>query len=856
MRKWILLLLLAAALGGLLAYDYDGASLEGFRPSLLTIIFTVTTFSVTFSIGGFNASAYRQFHRNIPPRLLAACLAVLAITLVPLALLVFYPVAFVPICLFVLPLLLLSGAILLGLGRRETDPTILLNRLCSTAVIDRHLRSLAPKVASKIEETKALALSKPRDQPMHEVSWHLAVPPEPEDPLTHLATLGLLAIQHGDLAAFGGVIKRFLEVLELAENLQLPGDQYRVRSEIRTQAFDAFHRVTLALQRDKGTVAFARVAIDTLAEYVTGKTKDRQQASDLAFAALRLMKALAIHCYESGSTHELRVPIIVGRLITQKGIDDPPPRIEGKTPSADEALFDHRLAGITHVIKRVGTWAIKKGDMELLYRCFEAFGWLGCSAVISLPVFVCEDCSQSHLLVEMDVEQWLFGLFKEGLLPEIKTLPKGPNPQGRPWVFTSPRADLIVGLGEAEGNARIEIAACPVETILVPKVFETSDLVGHQAIGAITERAYSHDVQNLRHGLCQGIRPLPKSHKHWLALELLRPDRPHCNRVTVWIELEVAAALAYDAQGGVVKARAWVNWLVTPDDPAWLAYITKRTTELMKSDFDGLFVDSMGTAPVSENYTNTLAINPHTKKPYTKSEWLAAEGIMLDAIRRAIPPGKLITLNGLGPGGRYWTEPESASPRVLLPYVKGAMSERIWRDPPQPLDRWPTAEHWMEDVRMVQDVERRGLMGFWWTKCWTKNGTSRHEPNAEVLVPQWRRFALASYLLAAGPHSYFNFDTDRDDKPKSNAAEYFPEYDAPLGHAISEMIPLGDTGAHARRFSNGVVLVNPTAQAIVSVKLPWPELVQAKLLSAGENRTLSGEFTLPAHTGLLLTLEH
>lgn len=381
MRKWILLLLLAAALGGLLAYDYDGASLEGFRPSLLTIIFTVTTFSVTFSIGGFNASAYRQFHRNIPPRLLAACLAVLAITLVPLALLVFYPVAFVPICLFVLPLLLLSGAILLGLGRRETDPTILLNRLCSTAVIDRHLRSLAPKVASKIEETKALALSKPRDQPMHEVSWHLAVPPEPEDPLTHLATLGLLAIQHGDLAAFGGVIKRFLEVLELAENLQLPGDQYRVRSEIRTQAFDAFHRVTLALQRDKGTVAFARVAIDTLAEYVTGKTKDRQQASDLAFAALRLMKALAIHCYESGSTHELRVPIIVGRLITQKGIDDPPPRIEGKTPSADEALFDHRLAGITHVIKRVGTWAIKNGDMELLYRCFEAFGWLGCSAV-------------------------------------------------------------------------------------------------------------------------------------------------------------------------------------------------------------------------------------------------------------------------------------------------------------------------------------------------------------------------------------------------------------------------------------------------------------------------------------------
>lgn len=320
------------------------------------------------------------------------------------------------------------------------------------------------------------------------------------------------------------------------------------------------------------------------------------------------------------------------------------------------------------------------------------------------------------------------------------------------------------------------------------------------------------------------------------------------------MEKKSPTALAHDAQGGVVKASDWVNWLVAPDDPAWLAYVGKRTAELMNSDFDGLFVDSMGTAPIAEHYTKTLALNPNTRKPYTKSEWLAAENVMLGAIRRALPPGKLLTLNGLGPGIRYWTEPEAASPRVLLSQVQGAMSERIWRDPPQALDRWPTVEHWLLDVRMVQDVERRGLMGFWWTKCWTTHGTSRNEPNADVLIPQWLRFSLASYLLAAGPHSYFNFDTDRDDKPKSNAAEYFPEYDTPIGYATSEMLPLADTGAYVRRFSNGVVLVNPTDKAIPSVKLLWPELASVKLVSSGENRTVSGEFELRAHTGLLLTI--
>ncbi|MDB6114888.1 MAG: Alpha-galactosidase [Lacunisphaera sp.] len=313
-------------------------------------------------------------------------------------------------------------------------------------------------------------------------------------------------------------------------------------------------------------------------------------------------------------------------------------------------------------------------------------------------------------------------------------------------------------------------------------------------------------------------------------------------------------ALARDAQGNFVKARDWANWLVVPDNPKWLDHLRELVPQLMASDFDGLFVDSMGTAPVASNYTLTAALNPRTGKPYTRAEWLAAERVMLQAIRAALPAGKQVTLNGLAQGTRYWTEPEADSPRVLLPAVDGAMSESTWRDAKALLDAWPTPGRWMLDVRMIQDVERRGLMGFWWTKCWGDGNTSKHEPEAAALLPQWRRFALASYLLAAGPHSYFNFDTEKNDQPRSNAAEYFPEYDAPLGHALDAMQPLGSTGAFARRFSGGVVLVNPTAQPVGAVELPWPELRAVALNSAGEGRTYSGRFDLPAHTGLLLTL--
>jgi len=383
MKKWILFCFMAAAVGGVFSYYYDGSSLDGFRPHLLTVIFTVSTFSVMLSMGGFNASAYRQFHPNIPSRLLIACLLVLAITLVPLAVLVFHPAVFVQACLVVLPVLLLAGAFLLGVGRQETDPAVLLDRLCSSREIERHLLLAAPQIAAKIAETKELALSKSGERPTHEFSWHLALPPIPNDPLTHLATLGLLSMQYGDLISFRDVMERFLDAQEVANSVQLPNDndKYDIRKELRKMVFNAHQRVTLALQRDKGTIVFARVAIDALAEFIVMKTKTHQQTTDISFSALYLMETLAKHCYESGSANELRVPIIVGRQIVQKGLDDPPLKVAGRERSDDEMNFQHNLPQLSNVIKRVGNYAISQGDAELLYRCFDAFIWLGCSAV-------------------------------------------------------------------------------------------------------------------------------------------------------------------------------------------------------------------------------------------------------------------------------------------------------------------------------------------------------------------------------------------------------------------------------------------------------------------------------------------
>src|ERR1017187_6721090 len=142
MRKWILLFLLCASLGAFLIYYHDPATLEPFRASFLTITFAVTTFSVMFSMGAFNSSAYRQFHQAFPPRLLWACVALLFISLIPLTVLAICPEHFDAASLLLLPLLAIAGAGLLEIGRRETDPLTLLERLCSIKELEQHFQLL------------------------------------------------------------------------------------------------------------------------------------------------------------------------------------------------------------------------------------------------------------------------------------------------------------------------------------------------------------------------------------------------------------------------------------------------------------------------------------------------------------------------------------------------------------------------------------------------------------------------------------------------------------------------------------------------------------------------------------------
>lgn len=71
---------------------------------------------------------------------------------------------------------------------------------------------------------------------------------------------------------------------------------------------------------------------------------------------------------------------------------DPPSVPEGQDQPIEITMFHWRLPDLTNHIKRLGSFAIEKNDTEFLYRCLDAFGYLGCSAVKRRNTEVAKAC--------------------------------------------------------------------------------------------------------------------------------------------------------------------------------------------------------------------------------------------------------------------------------------------------------------------------------------------------------------------------------------------------------------------------------------------------------------------------------
>lgn len=207
----------------------------------------------------------------------------------------------------------------------------------------------------------------------------------------------------------------------------------------------------------------------------------------------------------------------------------------------------------------------------------------------------------------------------------------------------------------------------------------------------------------------------------------------------------------------------------------------------------------------------------------------AVEGL-LRAIRARVPDKLLLV------GGYLWKDgtaynADAQNARNLSAIADGVHIEEFLRTPISKTTEFRSEAAWKRDIDYLSTISQDDRVVLITTRLNASDATSD-------TIKQWMNYAVASYLLGKnGRHTYLHFDAG---DPAFSAD---PILAAPIG-APSDAYTKLDSGLYQRKFTKGVVLVNPTGD-----DKKW-KVDQAYKTMAGN--TVDSEVTLGAHSGLIL----
>ncbi|MGH2857296.1 MAG: putative glycoside hydrolase [Solirubrobacteraceae bacterium] len=303
--------------------------------------------------------------------------------------------------------------------------------------------------------------------------------------------------------------------------------------------------------------------------------------------------------------------------------------------------------------------------------------------------------------------------------------------------------------------------------------FVASHIAGTQKVSLQTARrlrAVNPRFLVLHYRLAIGDGPVPfRIGDHWASD--YATVRPHSS----WF---------WHQDGRRVLNRQW-NWYLMNPSSGWRAYWVRRVRyEARLLGDDGVFADSLSVP----QYLGASSFSPPLRYFVGERAWMRRIDAFMHYVERQLH-------------GRLWFIPNAGSwittrDRTDYAIPDGVMVEGFAE--PGAGASYATGD-WELQMNRVLSLTRRGRIVIGQT----------YPAAGDVRA---RLFALGSYLLTKGRHSFINLDV------AGIAAQWLPEYGIDLGAPLSPPAAGIDRlripgGLFLRRFAHGEVAVNPTGSA-------------------------------------------
>ncbi|SHM81110.1 ABC transporter permease [Mucilaginibacter sp. OK098] len=401
MRKPLIKILLAIpflAIGILIYFLFKPVELENFNSSFISISLTIATFSISFSFLQYTFSPYKSLLRSISTRQLIFTYATLIVALAPIGGLVINKSLVPQISLFTIPLLAYNILLLWTVAYEECNPVFLLNRAKRPKKLLSFLQRFKDDINQQLITQESFNFSKGDETPSHDWGDKYSVT-VPGDPF-HLANMiAEHALKNGDVLMYVEVVRSYGTIIDaMLANPMVKEMDFRFKIE-RLVGYSFRNLVKLSGKLSDNPVHRNELIL-SISNYLREKAllylQTRNPFENIAGILTDFAEELV-----SKDRDAVILVLSLHRQLCQKGIYDPP-------PEQGHEFFKLHLPVYPMYIKRIGQAAIRDGSSEMMYRCLEELGYLGCSAVKNYQFQVIIETLQS--IVQLGRESRAAGL--------------------------------------------------------------------------------------------------------------------------------------------------------------------------------------------------------------------------------------------------------------------------------------------------------------------------------------------------------------------------------------------------------------------------------------------------------------
>ncbi|MDP1843277.1 MAG: hypothetical protein Q8K64_07630 [Sediminibacterium sp.] len=387
-KAWQKILLFCPFLGTSFTLIYFGhfESLTGYAASFISVSLAIATFAITFSFTQYTFSPYKSLLRAVSIRQLLFSLLLVFIAMVPLITLLIQPSYVCHSAIVCIPLLLYATILLMVIAREESDPYVYLRRSISQKSIGKYLSAFGKAAEIATKDKKRLSFHNRGEAPMHdyESSGHPFF--VRNDPFDRICEVISLSLTNNDSIVFESSIDAYFNAVDKCRAFMSDQDNDQ-RFKLQQTITHGLKRICQSVVTQSSNTLTQNMVIEKLSHFLKEKAIEHAHTNHPFFDFAEVLTDYGCKIFEQENRTGVLMVCALMRELSQKGIAD--------KHEDDSRKIDHYLSGFARHIRTVGDKAIEKLNSDILYRCLEELGFLGCTAIKANQYHVSIECIQS-----------------------------------------------------------------------------------------------------------------------------------------------------------------------------------------------------------------------------------------------------------------------------------------------------------------------------------------------------------------------------------------------------------------------------------------------------------------------------